>query len=60
MEEQVLSGGIEVPERLPPEGLLSPSPEEGVEGLGHDVRGARTVINTGGSMIAEPVNRRDL
>ena len=41
LEEPVLSGGSGGPGRLRPRELLSPSPEEGVEGLGHDARGAR-------------------
>ena len=53
LEEPVLmSGG---PGRLRPREHLSPSPEEGVEGLGHDARGARTTVSAGvGGMIAAP------
>ena len=54
-EEPVLSGGSGGPGRLRPEEPLSPSPEEGVESLGHDARGARAAVSAGGSgMIAGP------
>ena len=54
LEEPVLGGG---PGRLRPGELLSTSPGEGVEGLGHDVRGARAAISAGGGMIAGPALR---
>ena len=55
LEEPVLSGGSGGSGRLRPGELLSPSAVEGVESLGHDVRGARTAISAGvGDMIAGP------
>lgn len=43
-----------MPERLRPGEPLSPCTEEGVEVLGHDVRGARTAVSADGGMIAGP------
>ena len=55
LEEPVLSGGSGGSGPLRPRELLSPSAVEGVEGLGHDVRGARAAVSAGvGDMIAEP------
>ena len=55
LEEPVLSGGSGGPGRLRPRELFSPPAEEGVEGLGQDVRGARAAVSAGvGGMIAGP------
>ena len=55
LEEPVLSGGSGGSGPLRPRELLSPSAVEGVEGLGHDVRGARIAVSAGGGgMIAGP------
>ena len=55
LEESVLSGGSGGPGRLRPGELPSPSPVEGVEGLGHDAGGAGAAVSAGvGGMIAAP------
>ena len=55
LEEPVLSGGSGGSGPLRPGELLSPSAVEGVEGLGHDVRGTRSAVSAGvGGMIAGP------
>ena len=55
LEEAVLIGGPRWPGRLRPGELLPPAAEEGVEGLGHNVRGARAAASAGvGGMIAGP------
>ena len=46
-EETLLSGGSGGSGRLWPRGLLPASAEGGIEGLGHDVRGARAAVSAG-------------
>ena len=54
-EELLLSGGIWRPGRLRSGKLPPPSAEDGVEGLGHDVRGSHVAVSAdGGGMIAGP------
>ena len=52
LEEMLLSGGARWQD-LRSAGLFTAATEEGVEGLGHDARGARAAVSDGGSgMIA--------
>ena len=54
LEEPVLSGGSGGSGLLRTRKSFSPSAIEGVEGLGHDVRGVRIAVSAGGGMIAGP------
>ena len=54
-EEALLRGRARCPGRLRSGGLLPTAADDGVEGLGHDVRGARTAVSAGvGRAAASP------